>query len=192
VENPAGSQRERSVGPAQRSAKYPISPKEWAAIADGRKAARLTLPHTTPFTFAWDETFDVRMDTGTPVDDKDYQVPFAYSGKIDNYGGSGRRPSLRAGSDRLAKGCAERLAAQSTPNLPDSVKFTEKAENVGFQVRLLRQCFLDKLSPLIRHAPQKANNGGLFAPDLMTGFAALDAVWLSPRPFLSKADDFGI
>jgi len=50
---------------------------------DGQEAARLTLPHTTPFTFAWDETFDVGMDTGTPVDDKDYQVPFSFSGKIE-------------------------------------------------------------------------------------------------------------
>jgi arylsulfatase len=50
---------------------------------DGQEAARLTLPHTTPFTFAWDETFDVGIDTGTPVDDKDYQVPFSFSGKIE-------------------------------------------------------------------------------------------------------------
>ena len=28
--------------------------------------------------------------------------------------------------------------------------------------------------------------GGLFAPDLMTGFAGSGAVWLPPRPFLSK------
>jgi hypothetical protein len=29
----------------------------------------------------WDETFD-GSDTGTPVDDHDYQVPFAFTGKI--------------------------------------------------------------------------------------------------------------
>ena len=50
---------------------------------DGAEAARLTLPQTTPFTLAWDETFDVGSDTGTSVDDKDYQVPFAFSGKIE-------------------------------------------------------------------------------------------------------------
>ena len=49
---------------------------------NGQEAARLTLPRTTPFTFAWDETFDVGMDTGTPVDDRDYQVPFAFTGRI--------------------------------------------------------------------------------------------------------------
>ncbi len=49
---------------------------------NGQAAARLTVPRTTPFTLAWDETFDVGMDTGTPVDDRDYQVPFAFTGRI--------------------------------------------------------------------------------------------------------------
>jgi arylsulfatase len=31
----------------------------------------------------WDETFDVGSDTGTPVDDRDYKVPFRFTGKID-------------------------------------------------------------------------------------------------------------
>ena len=30
-----------------------------------------------------DETFDVGVDTRTPVNDKDYQVPFRFNGKID-------------------------------------------------------------------------------------------------------------
>ena len=30
-----------------------------------------------------DETFDVGLDTRTGVNDKDYQVPFAFNGKID-------------------------------------------------------------------------------------------------------------
>jgi arylsulfatase len=30
-----------------------------------------------------DESLDVGVDTRTPVDDKDYQVPFAFTGKID-------------------------------------------------------------------------------------------------------------
>jgi hypothetical protein len=29
-----------------------------------------------------DETFDIGIDTRTPVDDKDYQVPFRFTGKI--------------------------------------------------------------------------------------------------------------
>ena len=57
---------------------------------------------------------------------------------------------------------------------------------------ILRQCFLDKLSPPPRQGGEKPSNGGLFAPDLMTGFAASGAVSLSLRPFLSKPVDFGI
>jgi hypothetical protein len=31
---------------------------------------------------ALDETFDVGIDTRTPVDDNDYQLPFRFTGKI--------------------------------------------------------------------------------------------------------------
>jgi len=31
----------------------------------------------------FDETFDVGADTGTPVDDRDYHMPFRFTGKID-------------------------------------------------------------------------------------------------------------
>ncbi len=36
-----------------------------------------------PSPLAWDENLDVGSDTGTPVDDRDYQVPFKFTGKID-------------------------------------------------------------------------------------------------------------
>ena len=49
---------------------------------DGKQVAQQSLPHTQPLIWAWDETFDVGLDTGTPVDDKDYQVPFAFTGKL--------------------------------------------------------------------------------------------------------------
>lgn len=50
---------------------------------DGQQVAQRALPRTLPFTFAWDETLDVGLDTGTPVDDRDYQVPFAFTGKLN-------------------------------------------------------------------------------------------------------------
>jgi arylsulfatase len=49
---------------------------------DGNVVATQTIPHTIPFLMAIDETFDVGVDTRTPVDDKDYQVPFRFTGKI--------------------------------------------------------------------------------------------------------------
>jgi len=37
---------------------------------------------TIPVILQWDETFDVGTDTGTPLDDNDYQVPFRFNGKL--------------------------------------------------------------------------------------------------------------
>jgi len=50
---------------------------------DGKAVATHTLERTVPLVLPWDETFDVGADTGTPVDDQDYQVPFKFTGKID-------------------------------------------------------------------------------------------------------------
>ena len=49
---------------------------------DGKEVATLKPPHTIPFLMPADETFDVGMDTRTPVNDKDYQVPFRFTGEI--------------------------------------------------------------------------------------------------------------
>lgn len=50
---------------------------------DGKTVAKLRMPHTVPLLLQWDETFDIGADTGTPVDDQDYQVPFHFTGKLD-------------------------------------------------------------------------------------------------------------
>jgi arylsulfatase len=50
---------------------------------DGQVVATRKIPHTVAFLWPRDEGFDVGIDTRTPVDDKDYQVPFAFNGKIN-------------------------------------------------------------------------------------------------------------
>jgi hypothetical protein len=50
---------------------------------DGKAVASKTIPHTIPFVETIYETFDVGVDTRTPVDDNDYQPPFRFTGKID-------------------------------------------------------------------------------------------------------------
>ena len=50
---------------------------------DGQDVATLKIPHTIPFLLPADETFDVGVDTRTPVNDQDYQVPFRFNGKIN-------------------------------------------------------------------------------------------------------------
>jgi len=49
---------------------------------DDKEVASRKVPHTIPFWMTIDETFDIGVDTRTPVDDKDYQVPFRFTGKI--------------------------------------------------------------------------------------------------------------
>jgi arylsulfatase A-like enzyme len=51
---------------------------------DGKVAAEEKQANSITFLQVADETFDVGLDTRTGVNDKDYQVPFAFNGKIDN------------------------------------------------------------------------------------------------------------
>jgi hypothetical protein len=54
---------------------------------DDKIADSHPMPRSLPITLMWDETFNVGLDTGTPVDDQDYQVPFRFTGKIDKSDG---------------------------------------------------------------------------------------------------------
>ena len=69
---------------------------------DGRDVATLKIPHTVPFLLPGDETFDIGLDTRTPVDDKDYQVPFPFNGKINQL-------TFRLGPVQLAEEDQERM-----------------------------------------------------------------------------------
>ena len=51
---------------------------------DGVEVGQGTFPHTVPFALEASETFDVGSDTGTGVNDADYQTPFAFDGKLNN------------------------------------------------------------------------------------------------------------
>jgi arylsulfatase len=61
---------------------------------DGKVVSTKKMKHTIPLILQWDETFDVGADTGTPVDDKDYKVPFEFTGTIDKLTLSIDRPKL--------------------------------------------------------------------------------------------------
>ncbi len=61
---------------------------------DGKEVARQTMERTLPFILQWDENLDVGSDTGSPVDDRDYQVPFAFTGKINKITLTIDRPQL--------------------------------------------------------------------------------------------------
>lgn len=50
---------------------------------DGSEVATNKMTKSIPFLMTIDETFDVGVDLRTPVEDKDYQVPFQFTGKIN-------------------------------------------------------------------------------------------------------------
>jgi arylsulfatase A-like enzyme len=49
---------------------------------DGKPLATKTIAHTIPLLMSIDETFDIGVDTRTPVDDS-YKLPFRFTGSID-------------------------------------------------------------------------------------------------------------
>ena len=82
---------------------------------DGKAVASKTIPHTIPFVVTIDETFDVGVDTRTPVDDNDYQLPFRFTGKIAQTDHQARPPKEQlVGEDRKNKGPDARIAAWSS------------------------------------------------------------------------------
>ena len=72
-----------------------------AVIAvDGTEVANQKLPHTIPFQLEASETFDVGSDTGTGVDDADYQPPFAFTGKLNKLTLSLGQPQLTSEDEK--------------------------------------------------------------------------------------------
>ena len=49
---------------------------------DGEVVATQQVPNTIAFLMVADESFNVGVDTGTPVNDQDYQVPFEFTGTL--------------------------------------------------------------------------------------------------------------
>jgi arylsulfatase len=56
---------------------------EGTLTIDGKEVAKQKISKTMPFVYPEDETFDVGVDTRTPIDDDDYQVPFRFTGKLN-------------------------------------------------------------------------------------------------------------
>jgi len=61
---------------------------------DGKDVATQKMEHTIPFILQWDEALDVGSDTGSPVNDADYQPPFAFTGKLNKITLTIDRPKL--------------------------------------------------------------------------------------------------
>jgi len=61
---------------------------------DGKVVATQKMEKTVPMLLQWCENFDVGADTGSPVADKDYRVPFRFTGRIDKLTLTIDRPKL--------------------------------------------------------------------------------------------------
>ena len=60
----------------------------------GKEVATQTMERALPLIIQLDETFDIGADTGTPVDDQDYQVPFRFNGTLNKLTLTIDRPKL--------------------------------------------------------------------------------------------------
>jgi arylsulfatase A-like enzyme len=76
---------------------------------DGQVVSSHKMEHSLPVILQWDETFDIGADTGTPVDDNDYQVPFKFTGKLANL-------TLKIDRPKLSPADEKRLAEESRRN----------------------------------------------------------------------------
>jgi len=80
---------------------------------DGKAVSTQKMEHTIPIIMQFDETFDVGADTGTPVDDKDYKVPFAFTGSLNKLSIKIDRPKLTPEDEkRLMEGAAKAADAR--------------------------------------------------------------------------------
>jgi arylsulfatase len=76
---------------------------------DGKEVDTKKVPATLASTTQWDETFDVGSDIGTSVDDKDYQCPFTFTGKLEKLTVKlGPSQLLTAGKRAIEKKIGER------------------------------------------------------------------------------------
>jgi hypothetical protein len=67
---------------------------------DGQAVATEKMQRTIALILQWDENLDIGADTGTPVDDKDYQVPFTFTGKINTVTLTIDRPKLTPADEK--------------------------------------------------------------------------------------------
>jgi arylsulfatase A-like enzyme len=61
---------------------------------DGNVVSSQKMEKTLPFILQWDENLDIGADTGSPVDDADYEPPFNFTGTLDTVTLTIDRPKL--------------------------------------------------------------------------------------------------
>jgi len=87
---------------------------------DGKEVDRKSMEHTTPITFAEDESFDVGQDTRTGVAMLEYRydVPFKFTGKL-------KKLTFKLEPQSTAAESEEGLAPMAVPE-PDPIEAPER------------------------------------------------------------------
>lgn len=70
---------------------------------DSKVVSKKRTKRMLPLILQWDETFDIGADTGTPVDDNDYQVPFTFTGRLVQLTLKLQPPSLSEAEKKLLR-----------------------------------------------------------------------------------------
>jgi arylsulfatase len=111
---------------------------------DGKAVATEKMEHTLPFILQWDEALDIGSDTGTPVDDNDYQTPFAFTGKINRITLDIDRPKLSPEDTKRLQEAAR--AAGDGPSADDgqTASATPQIGTVGLSLVEKIQLRIDK------------------------------------------------
>ena len=78
---------------------------------DGKVVSTQTLDATLPLTKPLDTVFNIGDAAGTPLDDKDYQIPFKFTGKIDKITIKLEPPKLRPEDVKMLKEAEAKLNA---------------------------------------------------------------------------------
>jgi hypothetical protein len=61
---------------------------------DGKTVATQKMAHSTPLMYNLDDTFAIATSSDTPLDDRDYKVPFPFTGKINKITVAVEEPKL--------------------------------------------------------------------------------------------------
>jgi hypothetical protein len=120
---------------------------------DGNPVTTQKMERTIPFILQFDESMDIGSDTGSPVDDDDYQSPFAFTGKLDRITLTIDRPKLsptdikrledaaRAAGDGPSMQAAESSAQTATsPHISGSDTGIGVVQNVELQIDKREGC----------------------------------------------------
>jgi hypothetical protein len=79
---------------------------------DGKEVASQKMERTIPLILQWDENLDVGSDTGTPVNDADYKVPFKFTGKLERITLTIDRPQLTPEDIKKLSAAQQRVKAE--------------------------------------------------------------------------------